>query len=180
MLFLVLTEPTENVRKRAADEIPNEIDIKYRKLEEENIKLKNEINSLKEEYEKQLNNQAHMFKTLIEKEKNALKQKLFVEQNKSLNLKKKKERIKTKLENVIEELRNSKAVSNEMYDILSSDINSVSSKLFENECKNENKEEKGRRYSEDIKRFALTLHYHSPKAYQYCRSACVFFYSFSY
>lgn len=154
--------------------------MKYRKLEEENINLKKEISFLKEEFEKQLNNQADMFRTLIEKEKNALKQKFFMEKNKSLSLKKKKERIKTKLENVIEELRNSKAISNETYDILSSDINTVSSKLFENEHKNENKGEKGRRYSEDVKRFALTLHYHSPKAYQYCRSACVFFYLFPY
>ena len=29
---------------------------------------------------------------------------------------------------------------------------------------------KSKRYTDEIKRFALTLHYHSPKAYDYCRS----------
>ena len=82
MLFLALTELTKNVQKRAACEIPNKVDMKYRKLEEENINLKKEISSLKEEFEKQLNNQADMFRTLIEKEKNALKQKFFLKKNK--------------------------------------------------------------------------------------------------
>ncbi|KAF0703837.1 THAP domain-containing protein 4-like, partial [Aphis craccivora] len=32
---------------------------------------------------------------------------------------------------------------------------------------------KGRRYSPEIKQFALTLHYYSPKAYDYCRSILI-------
>lgn len=95
----------QNVRKRTASETLNETDIstKYSKLEEENIKLKNMITSLKDDYEKQLANQANMFRALIEKEKDALKQKLLVEQNKSSILKKGKERMKTKLEDIMEE-----------------------------------------------------------------------------
>lgn len=40
--------------------------------------------------------------------------------------------------------------------------------LFNNELKNSNKGT-GCRYSKDMKEFALTLHYYSPKAYNFCR-----------
>lgn len=144
--------------------------IKYIKLEEENKKLKDLIKSLTENYEEKLHNQADIFQNLIEEEKNAQKKKFAAEKQKFKYLQNKTNRIEKKLENVMQDLKTSKTLSNETYDILSSDISSVSSKIFENECKNEGKE-KGRRYSEDIKRFALTLHYHSPKAYEFCRFA---------
>lgn len=40
--------------------------------------------------------------------------------------------------------------------------------LFDNELKNSNKVT-GCRYSKEMKKFALTLHYYSPKAYNFCR-----------
>lgn len=40
--------------------------------------------------------------------------------------------------------------------------------LFKNESKNSNKTT-GRRYTKEMKQLALTLHYYSPKAYNFCR-----------
>lgn len=41
--------------------------------------------------------------------------------------------------------------------------------LFENEAKNKGRKSCGSRYDEKLKSFALTLHYYSPKAYNYVR-----------
>lgn len=69
---------------------------------------------------------------------------------------------------MINKLKNNKVINNETYEILKYDLGNVFSKILQNNYKNKQKQQ-GRRYSEDIKRFALTLHYHSPKAYEYCR-----------
>ncbi|KYQ48535.1 THAP domain-containing protein 9 [Trachymyrmex zeteki] len=39
-----------------------------------------------------------------------------------------------------------------------------------NETQNQGKSMHGRRYDEEVKKFAVTLHYHSPKAYAFCRT----------
>ena len=41
--------------------------------------------------------------------------------------------------------------------------------IIQNEYKNHPRHEKGRRYSNEVKHFALTLHYYSPQAYEFCR-----------
>ncbi|KYM95738.1 THAP domain-containing protein 9 [Cyphomyrmex costatus] len=61
-------------------------------------------------------------------------------------------------------------LSKTSYDILNYDFGKSSSFLFKNEIKNQNKSSHGRRYSEEVKKFAVTLHYHSPKAYAFCRT----------
>ncbi|XP_067204515.1 THAP domain-containing protein 5-like [Linepithema humile] len=160
-------------QKRESTNILQRTNIKCRKLEDENKKLKAMISSLTQDYEKQLNNQADMFKTFIEKEKKNWKEKLVFEKNKIKLLNRKTNRKEIQIDNLIHKLKDSKTINDETYDMLSSDLGKVSSEIFKNDHKNKNKQ-KGRRYSEDIKRFALTLHYHSPKAYGYCKSACVF------
>lgn len=72
-------------------------DIKYMKLEEENKKLKDMIKLLTKNYEEKLQNQADMFKILIEKEKNALKEKLAVQKQKFRCLQKRSNRTEKKL-----------------------------------------------------------------------------------
>ena len=42
--------------------------------------------------------------------------------------------------------------------------------MFENEALNAGRAKKGHRYSASLKEFALTLHYYSPQAYDYCRT----------
>ena len=41
--------------------------------------------------------------------------------------------------------------------------------IFNNEMKNQSKCAKGKRYSDNIKMFALTLNYYFPNAYNFCR-----------
>jgi len=41
--------------------------------------------------------------------------------------------------------------------------------LFKNQLKNEKHKIEGQRYSNEIKQFAMTLNYYSPKAFNYCR-----------
>lgn len=41
--------------------------------------------------------------------------------------------------------------------------------LFENQLKNRGRKPGGHRYDDKLKSFALTLHYYSPKAYNYVR-----------
>lgn len=45
----------------------------------------------------------------------------------------------------------------------------ITQEIFKNEIKNKSQAGGGRRYSLNIKKFALTLHYYSPKAYVFCR-----------
>jgi len=54
-------------------------------------------------------------------------------------------------------------------DMLLGMFEGISSDIFKNQIKNAARAAKGRRYSLEIKQFALTLHYYSPKAYAYCR-----------
>ncbi|XP_032684187.1 uncharacterized protein LOC116850254 [Odontomachus brunneus] len=160
---------TESQKPLATDTLQR-TNIKYCKLENENKELKAIISCLRQNYERQLNNQANMFKNLIEKEKNNCKEKLILEKKKLKLLNRKTSRKNIRIDNLMHQLKESKTISNKTYDMLSSDLGCVSAQIFKNNQENKNKQQ-GRRYSEDIKRFALTLHYHSFKAYEFCRSA---------
>lgn len=54
-------------------------------------------------------------------------------------------------------------------DMLLSMFEGISSDIFKNQIKNAARKAKGRRYTNEIKQFALTLHYYSPKAYAFCK-----------
>lgn len=45
----------------------------------------------------------------------------------------------------------------------------LSQELFKNELQNTESSNMNRRYSKEMKEFALTLHFYSPKAYNFCR-----------
>lgn len=80
-----------------------------------------------------------MFKTSIEKKKNIWKKKLTSEKKKIKLLNKKTNRKQIKIHNLIHQLKNSKTISNETYEMLSSDLGNVSSQIFKNDYKNKNK-----------------------------------------
>lgn len=46
--------------------------------------------------------------------------------------------------------------------------------ILQNKKRNTGKSSHGRRYDKEVKKFAITLHYHSPKAYDFCRYVCLF------
>lgn len=65
--------------------------------------------------------------------------------------------------------RQKNLLGNDGCELIEKNFNRMVGDLFENECKNRNKLRKGCRYTDEIKKFALTLHFYSPKAYNYCR-----------
>ena len=74
---------------------------------------------------------------------------------------------------VIEELQTKFFINNNTADILRDNfakLPMLAKELFDSEITNIQKKNHGQRFSEDIKRFALTVHYYSPKAYDYLKS----------
>lgn len=60
-------------------------------------------------------------------------------------------------------------LSTTAYDILNNEFDETSFHLFKNEQHNVTKLSNARRYSDEVKRFTVSLHYHFPKAYDFCR-----------
>lgn len=93
--------------------------------------------------------------------------------NKILNLsvKRKKDSI-SNFKTLFKELNKKNILQSEATFNLSNEFGDLLMPLLLNEKRNKNKSLHDRRYSEEVKRFAITLHYCSPKAYEYCRFAC--------
>lgn len=72
----------------------------------------------------------------------------------------------TTLEEVITEMKKQNLLSEDLERKLES-FGELPNELFEGWTKNQNKCPSGRRYTEKMRKFATTLHYHSPKAYTY-------------
>ena len=121
--------------------------------------------------EEKLQLQANTLKALYEQQKTTYTTKL-TEKNKQLKVLRitvnRKER---KIKDLLNIMKNKSILSEASYQILNNEFGEMSSTLFKNECKNQNKPAHGRRYDDEVKKFAVTLHYHSPKAYGYCRLA---------
>lgn len=76
------------------------------------------------------------------------------------------------LKDLLKNLRHQGMLNTECEDILLDKFDGMCAEMFKNQLKNSNTQPKGRRYSTEIKEFALTLHYYSPKAYAFCRLVC--------
>ena len=63
-------------------------------------------------------------------------------------------------------LHEKKLLSSELAAILERNFEHI--ELFKNEAKNQNLST-GSRYSDDIKKFAISLHFYSPRAYKFVR-----------
>lgn len=89
-----------------------------------------------------------------------------------INLKKKNTRLRKKVTNMkdlIMILSKKNILSEENCDRMREIFLGDSAKIFDNQAANLKKPLKGRRYCKEIKHFALTLHFYSPKAYEFCR-----------
>ncbi len=82
--------------------------------------------------------------------------------------KRQKNRIKT-MKGLLQSLKKEQKLSQDACSLMMHNFSGMSYQLFENELKNSSKDPKGRKYSEDLKRFALTLQYYSPAAYSHLR-----------
>jgi len=87
-------------------------------------------------------------------------------------LQQKVRRLKTKiktLNDVLEELKKKGLIENDPCDLIENEFEGIQLEILKNELTNKKRKPTGCRYSDDIKKFALTLHYYSPKAYKFCR-----------
>lgn len=73
------------------------------------------------------------------------------------------------LKDLLKTLRDRGLLESEAEISIIENFGSVAQEMFKNELKNCKRSANGRRYSDSLKQFALTLHYHSPKAYEFCR-----------
>jgi len=124
-----------------------------------------------------------MFKTIIYENKRKSAEKLRNVQQKLALLKRqtkyKETTLNTKIQVLLNTIKKMNILNNNSYEILKDQFGHMSVELFKNESKNKNKSVHARRFSLEVKKFALTLHYCSPKAYEYCRLACFFHSSLS-
>ena len=75
------------------------------------------------------------------------------------------------LKSVFDELKSKELLNNNRYDSLIESFSGVSTDIIANHFKNQNKvDKKGNRHNDEAKKFTLTLHFYSPRAYDYVRS----------
>lgn len=70
---------------------------------------------------------------------------------------------------VINKLTDEKLIREHSTKILHNNFSGMALQVFENEIKNGSTAQNGRRYSDEIKKFALTMNSYSPEAYNYLR-----------
>ena len=74
------------------------------------------------------------------------------------------------MNDLLNDLKEQQLIETQPADILSNAFDSTIIELVKNEFQNQSRDNKGHRYSETVKQFALTLFYYSPQAYDYCRT----------
>ncbi|CAK8674242.1 unnamed protein product [Clavelina lepadiformis] len=73
------------------------------------------------------------------------------------------------LKAVIDNLKSSGYISEEASTMLANNFSGITKELFRSQLINNGRNSKGHRYNDEIKKFASTLHFYSPKAYDYLR-----------
>lgn len=130
---------------------------KKRKLDVSPSKLKETI-ALEHSYGATEISQAEQISALSKKTKN-LQQKL-QRRNKKI----------TQMKDLLKTLKAKQLVAEKQAKLLDYNFSGVAKEIFANQMKNPHKHSKqGYRYSTEIKQFAMTLHYYSPKAYDFVR-----------
>ena len=71
------------------------------------------------------------------------------------------------MKELLKSLKEKQLIETEQHMILKHNFGGMAKELFKNQLKNSGKTSYGQRYSFEIKQFALTLHYYSPKAYDF-------------
>ena len=73
------------------------------------------------------------------------------------------------ISSILAEMEDLKLLSSREYDLLKLNFDKATLTLIENEIKASNQSKHARRYTEEVKNFAVTLHYYSAQAYEYVR-----------
>ena len=71
------------------------------------------------------------------------------------------------MEELLKLLKKEKLLLDDQCSLLEHNFSCVAEQLFQNEMRNAANTSYGHRYTDEIKQFAVTLHYYSPKAYEY-------------
>ena len=74
------------------------------------------------------------------------------------------------LADLIKKLKDEMHIANDVADLLEQNFSGISCEIFKSELVNKDRSAHGHRYSDEIKKFALTLHFYSPHAYNFVRS----------
>ncbi|KAI5706041.1 hypothetical protein M8J75_004328 [Diaphorina citri] len=73
------------------------------------------------------------------------------------------------LKDLVKSLNQKGLASDDFQDLLLSEFSGTSREIFLNCKRNQGRIKGGQRYSQELKKFALTLYYSSPRAYKFCR-----------
>jgi len=120
---LIYIDNVQN-NKRKADEL-GYVYLKIQQYEKEIEHLKIHIQSLKEIHNKELENQAEMFRRLLQEQKDEIRQRLINATTKIKLLNRQKKRRDTKIDNLLKEAKDKKILNNQSYDILNKDFRST-------------------------------------------------------
>ena len=71
---------------------------------------------------------------------------------------------------MVEELKEKKLLSNDASSKIENAFSGLDSSIIKSQQTNMERVPTGRRYSDEVKRFALTVHFYSQKAYNYLRT----------
>ena len=74
------------------------------------------------------------------------------------------------LKSLVDKLEEENLLASDAAYIIKQNFSGLKSELFGSELKNQNRSPKGHRYTDEVKEFALTLNFYSPRAYDYVRS----------
>ena len=74
------------------------------------------------------------------------------------------------LSNLIDDLKEKALIDESRVTVLKNKFLGTTLELIKNQLLNQEKDPKGRRYEEEVKKFALTLNFYSPRAYDYIRT----------
>ena len=84
-------------------------------------------------------------------------------------LRRREKKIET-LNDILRDLKNKNLLSEDIGKIIKQNFSGITKELISFELENKDCKARGRRYSDEVKKFALTLHFYSPRAYDFLRT----------
>ena len=112
----------------------------------------------------------HAYTTSLSKDNKKLRQAVAKKNRKIRQLRRKNIRLAKKVDNLLSNLKKLQLISQEGESCISSHFSELTLSIIENERKSSGAS-LGSRNTEEIKQFAISLHYYSPKAYMFVRKA---------
>ena len=73
------------------------------------------------------------------------------------------------MEEIITDLKNKNMITSDAATVLDDNFSGLTYEIIKSHFKNQNIMPKGHRYTDEVKKFALTLHFYSPLAYNFVR-----------